>query len=100
MSGTEEATGDVRFGTKVYGADGELLGHVRGFDEHGFYVTAEDGAEGWSIEHARAGHDFGEAELMWRCWECGEMGEIDGALPESCPNCGTEREDIYYWTED
>ena len=100
MSESEEATADVRFGTKVYTDDGELLGHVRGFDEHGFYVTAEDGVEGWSIEHSRAGHDFGEAELMWRCWECGEMGRLDGDLPEACPNCGTDREDIYYWTED
>jgi rubrerythrin len=100
MSESEEVTADVRFGTKVYTDDGELLGHVRGFDENGFYVTAENGIEGWSIEHRRAGHDFGEAELMWRCWECGEMGNLDGDIPEECPSCATEKEDIYYWTED
>jgi len=53
-----------------------------------------------SIGHIRSGHEFGSAELMWRCWECGEMDEIEEELPENCPNCGTERENIYYWTED
>jgi|SRR6056297_1714068 len=90
----------VSFGKTVYDEDGEVIGHVRGFDEHGFYVSTEEGVEGWSIEHSRAGHDWGEAELMWRCWECGEMGRIDGDLPEACPGCGTSKEDIYYWTED
>jgi len=99
MSETEERSG-VRFGTNVYDEDGNRLGHVRGFDEHGFYVTAEDGVEGMSIGHIRSGYEFGSAELMWRCWECGEMDEIEEELPENCPNCGTERENIYYWTED
>jgi rubrerythrin len=91
---------EVQFGTTVYTEDGEALGTVRGFDEHGFYVTAEDGVEALSIEHVRSGHEFGEAELMWRCWECGEMGALGGEFPESCPSCGADREDIYYWTED
>jgi len=90
----------LMFGQAVYDDSGNELGRVRGFDEHGFYVTLEDGVEGLSEEHIRAGHEFGEAELMWRCWECGEMGDIDDDIPETCPNCGTKKEDIYYWTED
>lgn len=39
---------------------------------------------------------FGEAELMWRCWGCGEMGDIEDDLPEECPTCGARREDLYY----
>ncbi|MCT9094793.1 hypothetical protein [Haloarchaeobius sp. HME9146] len=90
----------LRFGTDIYTEDGTKVGTIRGFDEHGFYVTADEGIEGMSIEHIRAGHEFGEGELMWRCWECGEMGRLNNDIPDTCPDCGTGREDIYYWTED
>ncbi len=90
----------VGFGDVIYDEDGNRLGTIRGFDEHGFYVTTEGGIEALSIEHTRSGHEFGEAELMWRCWNCGEMGRIDDELPETCPNCDAPKEDIYYWTED
>jgi hypothetical protein len=87
-------------GATVYTDDGEPLGTVRGFDEDGFYVTTRDGIESLSVEHERSGHEFGEAELMWRCSECGEMGDLSDSFPEQCPNCGTEKENVYYWTED
>ncbi|WP_313692858.1 DUF7130 family rubredoxin-like protein [Halorarum halobium] len=90
----------VGVGQTVYTESGRSLGTVRGFDEDGFYVTTRDGIESLSIEHERAGHEFGEGELMWRCSDCGEMGEIDDDLPVECPNCGAPREHIYYWTED
>lgn len=89
---------EVGFGTTVYNEDGEALGTVRGFDEHGFYVTTDVGIEALSSEHRRAGA-AAEAELMWRCWACGEMGDID-EIPEACPACGAPKEDIYYWQED
>ncbi|QLG49705.1 DUF7130 family rubredoxin-like protein [Natrinema halophilum] len=95
----EEAL-DVESGQVVYDDDGNELGQVRGFDRAGFFVTTRDGVEGMSVEHARSGHEFGEAELMWRCMECGEMGEIDGGLPDDCPNCGRSKENLMYWTED
>ena len=90
----------VKMGATVYTEDGEELGEVRGFDGNGFYVTMREGYEALSVEHSRAGHEFGEAELMWRCDECGEMGEIDHGIPDECPNCSAPKEDIYYWTED
>jgi rubrerythrin len=90
---------NVSIGTEVYNDDGERLGNVRGFEEHGFYVSTEAGIESLSIEHERAGHEFGQAELTWRCANCGAMGDI-AELPETCPDCGAPREDIYYWTED
>jgi rubrerythrin len=52
-----------------------------------------------SAEHVRSGGAFGEAELTWRCWECGEMGAIE-TLPDECPSCGAPSEDLYYWIED
>lgn len=91
---------DIDFGETVYDANGNELGQVRGFDRGGFFVTTREGVEAMSVEHARAGHEFGEAELMWRCMECGEMGEIDDGLPDECPNCGRSKENLMYWTED
>ncbi|WP_254766338.1 DUF7130 family rubredoxin-like protein [Salinilacihabitans rarus] len=101
--GEEEALKDVHevdFGQRVYDEDGNELGRVRGFERSGFFVTTREGAEAMSVEHARSGHEFGEAHLMWRCTECGEMGDIEGGLPEECPNCGTRKENLMYWTED
>lgn len=95
-----EAIEHLNFGQTVYDEDGNEIGRIRGFEQSGFFVTTREGAEAMSVEHARSGQSFGEAELMWRCMECGEMGDIEGGLPDDCPNCGTEREDLMYWTED
>jgi len=81
-------------GERVYNDDGDVLGRVRGYEEGGFFVTTREGVERFSIEHARSGHGFGEAHLMWRCMDCGEMGQITDGLPERCPNCGTRTEHL------
>ena len=86
-------------GQTVYDDEGNRIGTVRGFDEDGFFVTTREGIAALSIEHERAGHEFGEAELIWRCSQCGAVGDLD-TYPESCPDCGAPREDLYYWTED
>jgi len=86
-------------GWAVYDADGTAHGTIRGFDEDGFVVTTRDGIEALSIGHERAGHEFGEAELVWRCSRCGVVGDTD-EMPEGCPDCGAPRGDPYYWTED
>jgi rubrerythrin len=95
---SERTTTDVGLGQSVYGDEGTELGTVRGFDEHGFYVTVTDGVEALSAEHVTAGV-AAEAELMWRCWECGEIGDV-ASMPETCPSCGGPREALYYWIED
>ena len=90
----------VTLGQEVYDGDGNKVGTIRGFDQDGFFVTTREGIASLSIQHERAGHEFGEAELMWRCSSCGEMGELEDGLPDRCPNCEAPKEDIYYWTED
>jgi hypothetical protein len=97
---TEPDEHDLSFGQTLYTDDGHAVGTVRGLEDGGLYLTVRDGVESLSVEHARSGHAFGEAELMWRCLNCGEMGEIDGGLPSPCPNCGVPKEDLMYWTED
>jgi hypothetical protein len=91
-------TVQVSFGTKIFDGEGNELGKIRAFDEHGFYVSTDSGIASLSGEHLTAGNP-GEAELMWRCWECGEVGQIED-IPESCPSCDAPKEDIYYWQED
>ena len=81
--------------------DGELVGRARDPSEDGFSVSRRTGLADLSVEHVRSGHEFGEAELVWRCLECGEMGELDEGLPDEglpderlldeCPNSGAER---------
>lgn len=91
---------ELSFGQTLYDDEGRAIGTVRGLEEGGAYVTTREGVEGLSIEHARSGHSFGEAELMWRCIECGEMGDIGKDFPDTCPNCGVSKENLMYWTED
>lgn len=90
----------VTVGETVFNMDGEAVGEVRGIEAGGFFVSTRDGVERLSIHHARAGHEFGEAEIMWRCTVCGEMGEISDGLPPRCPNCASGIEELMYWTED
>jgi rubrerythrin len=95
---TTDSFASVTAGQSVYDAEGNELGKVRGVDEDGFYVRSEFG-EGMSLDEAR--DIFGKAYVMWRCWECGEMGQIEGnRLPANCPNCDAAREQLYYWAED
>ena len=101
MAGENRGLSDerrLRFEQTVYDERGEELGTIRGFDDDGFYVTAEEGAVPLETEHTRSA-SVGEMDLMWRCWACGELGKI-AEIPEGCPSCGAPKEDIYYWTED
>jgi len=96
---TEKAA-SLSFGQTLYDDAGEPVGTVRGMEQGGVFLTTRAGVESMSVEHARSGHAFGEAELMWRCTNCGEMGQLEDSLPETCPNCGVPREQLMYWTED
>lgn len=87
-------------GETLYTDEGDPVGEVRGVEEGGLFVTVRSGIESLSIEHARSGHAMGIGHLMWRCMSCGEMGQIEGGLPGTCPSCGDPREDLMYWTED
>ena len=99
MTETEPAGGEAEttptIGETVFNADGEPIGTVSGRTGSGFVVGADGGSGGGRSTSG----EFGEAYLMWRCSECGEMGPIE-SLPERCPNCRAERESLYYSTED
>jgi len=89
----------IGLGQAVYDDEGNRLGTVRGYIDDGFVVTGRVDAGQYSLAHEHTPHDFGEAELLWRCSDCGELGDID-EVPDSCPSCGAPAESIYWWTED
>ena len=116
----------IETGRVVYDDDGTPLGVISGFTDEGFEVAITEDVESVDEEGRAAvddpdteseqarktdeeslrtseqehqpGHEFGEGYLMWRCANCGEMGELDDGLPSSCPNCGSE--DVNKWKED
>ena len=116
----------IENGAVVYDEDDEALGVVTGATTDGFSVavneevryveeaprdentgTGSAGGGGAPLgdsvdeidpqEHD-PGPDFGEGYIMWRCEECGEMGELEDGLPTECPNCGSES--VYKFKED
>lgn len=96
---SETAEFDVSFGNEVYDEAGNKLGTVRGFDEHGFFVSTDEGITAMSREHIASGLP-GEAELTWRCYECGAIGDIEDVPEAGCPDCGAAKEEIYYLIQD
>jgi len=86
----------VDVGKTVFDADGEPLGVIREQTSGGFVVSVSTDRP--ESQRSTSG-EFGEAYLMWRCMECGEMGNIE-SMPEECPSCEASRESLYYWTED
>lgn len=91
---------DIGLGNAVFDDDGRKLGTIRGLEEDGFFVTFSEGMAELAGEHEKSFSGFGEAELMWRCTVCGEMGDIEAGLPDECPNCGSPKTDMEYWKED
>ena len=98
MEPTESHT-TVDVGTPVFDEDGVELGTVRGIVDDGFLVSTREGIEALSVAHEHSPPEVGEAELLWRCDACGEMGDI-ADLPDACPNCGASREQLYYYVDD
>ncbi|WP_418279812.1 DUF7130 family rubredoxin-like protein [Halorubrum sp. DTA98] len=88
-------------GETVYDEDGRALGQVSGYTADGFEVaTTESGSTGGDDAETIPGQEFGEGYLMWRCSECGEMGDLEDGIPESCPACGAPEEAIAAVKED
>ncbi len=89
----------VKPGQTVYDENGAELGVIRGFSEEGFQVRTDESVDHIDFE-VDPGQEFGEGYLMWRCAECGEMGDLESGYPESCPNCDAPKEELYAWLED
>lgn len=90
-------SGTMEPGETVYNRRGRPVGRITSVTETGYEMeTIEEGEDGEEIP----GKEFGEGYIMWRCTECGEMGELDDGLPSTCPNCGAEKELLTSVVED
>jgi rubrerythrin len=99
MDDQDDFDGDpVQPGESVYNKKGQFLGQVINFTEDGF--EAEMVGTDKSDPEIVPDRSYGEGYLMWRCGECGEMGELEDGLPESCPECGAPREALSEVIED
>lgn len=89
---------DIEPGERVFDQRGKPVGRVTGTTDEGFEIEAIslDGDDQEEVP----GQKFGEGYLMWRCSECGEMGDLDDGMPEECPNCGVEKEALSEVLED
>lgn len=88
-------------GEEVYDEDGQIIGQVTGYTADGVEVkTTANGSTGGDTAETVPGQEFGSGYLMWRCTECGEMGDLDDGIPDSCPACGASEEAIAAIEED
>jgi len=88
----------VKPGQRLYDSDGRGIGVVCGITGDGFEVSPTERVVGVDLEHDPGGA-VGEGYLVWRCAECGEVGDLE-TVPGACPGCGAEREALYAWIED
>jgi rubrerythrin len=89
--------GSIEPGEKVYDDDGRMLGRVTSFTDEGFEIEQVDDPDD---TEELPGQEFGEGYLMWRCDDCGEMGDLDDGMPDACPVCDAPREAIEKIRED
>jgi len=79
-------------GETVYDEDGQVLGQVSGYTTDGFEVKiGEGGSASGDDAETIPGQEFGEGYLMWRCSECGEMGDLGSGMPDTCPGVVRQR---------
>lgn len=84
-------------GDALYNSDGELVGHVDHIDANVIKIIPT--GEGEETAGSEAARGYGKADLVWRCGQCGEVGELD-SMPDRCPSCDAPREELYYLTQD
>lgn len=88
-------------GETVFDDAGRPLGTVTAMTEDGFEVETQASADLQSGDHEELpGQGAGEGYIMWRCADCGEMGELDDGIPSNCPNCGASEEMLSEVVED
>ncbi len=87
-------------GEVVYNDGGDSLGVVSGFSDDGFEVSITDDPDEIDEQEQQPGKEFGEGYLVWRCDECGEVGELEGGFPGECPGCGAPESALVRQQED
>lgn len=89
----------LSIGEGVYTSGGDRIGTIVDITGGSVQVKLDDDTTVTTKGHDERSLGYGEVELMWRCSRCGELGQIE-EMPDSCPSCGADKEELYYWTED
>lgn len=85
-------------GAPIYDQHGRKLGTIDRYTDLGIEVELLDTVEEITLRR-RATADFGEGYLVWRCAACGEIGDL-AVIPDACPDCGAQKEELYAYLED
>lgn len=101
MSQNDAEAESIKPGSAVYTDDGRFIGRVSGLTDDGLEVTRLDSDDLHEMDPGELpGQAFGEGYLMWRCGSCGEMGDLGGEFPATCPGCDAPRTAITTVRED
>jgi len=99
--GADNDRTEITTGEMVFNGDGQPLGLVTNMTDDGFEVGTREATDPHVNDQEEIpGQGLGEGYLMWRCGECGEMGELEDGIPSTCPNCGAPEEEISEARED
>lgn len=90
----------IELGETVYNDDGDALGVINRFSTEGFEVSITDDDDVADEQEHEPGKEFGEGYLVWRCDDCGEVGELEGGFPDECPSCGAPKNALVRKQED
>ena len=71
------------FGQTVCDENGDELGRVRRFEDGGFHMMTAEGVSTLAWAEGKPG----ERTPLWRCTDCGELGDVDD-VPRLCLSCG------------
>jgi rubrerythrin len=75
-----------------------VTGVIQAITEIGVEVNTHSDVETLTLRQS-PNVNLGEGYLVWRCSECGELGDIN-QIPDRCRNCGADKETLYAYLED
>jgi Zn finger protein HypA/HybF involved in hydrogenase expression len=85
-------------GQRVYDEAGRVIGVIQAITDIGVEVNTDSDVETLSLRQSPS-VNLGEGYLVWRCSECGELGELN-QIPDHCPSCGASKDTLYAYLED
>lgn len=85
-------------GQRVYDEHGREIGLIQSITDIGVEVNTHDKVDTLSLKRTPT-TNVAEGYLVWRCTECGELGDVNH-VPDRCPSCGSGREELYAYLED
>jgi rubrerythrin len=96
----EAASADrvLKPGQRVYDEAGQVIGVIQAITDIGVEVNTDSDVETLSLRQSPS-VNLGEGYLVWRCSECGELGDIN-QIPDHCPSCGASEDTLYAYLED